>query len=282
MKKAGLLIIAGIIPLLVVVLFMNFISLNLSYSFLIGIISLLIVSIWQHKNVSHFSLKFLLISIPLTSAYYFLIIKELNGLWIVLPMFIITIILGLTVLKRKLKIAMIFGLMAFTSLISFLLIPQIISNDLSQSINKTAPKFEFVDLLTSKKLNNAILYNKVVVLDFFGTWCAPCIAEMNELKEIKQKLSGYQNELTFVIVCTDTGKDTPEKAKKFHSKRQLPFLLAFDYNSSAHKSFKFTGVPGLVIIDKKGKMRFKHEGYNQAEDLQKTLIPVLKELLNEK
>jgi peroxiredoxin len=89
------------------------------------------------------------------------------------------------------------------------------------------------------------------------------------------------NKLLFIIACTDTGGDTNEKAINFHSKRQLPFLLTYDTEARVHKSFGFTGVPGLVIIDKKGKMRFKHEGYNQAENLEKTLIPLLKGLLKE-
>jgi len=61
----------------------------------------------------------------------------------------------------------------------------------------------------------------------------------------------------------------------------LPFKLAFDYKSTNHKNFNFSGVPALVVIDKKGNIRFSHEGYNQAENLSGTLKTLISELLNE-
>ena len=72
-----------------------------------------------------------------------------------------------------------------------------------------------------------------------------------------------------------------EKAKKFYTDRKLPFSLLYDNEAVAHKKFGFTGVPGLVILDKKGNIRLKHEGYNTAEDIQATLLPVIHDLLAE-
>ncbi len=281
MKKTGFLILAGIIPLIVVALFMNFISLNLSYSFLIGMTSLFLVSLWQSKNPSHPLLKILIITIPLASGYYFLIVREIQGLWIAIPFFTISTFAGLITQRKKLQMITGIGVIAISALVSFLLVPQIVSNNLSEIINEPAPDFELQNLLTGEYLTNNTTTDKVVVLDFFGTWCAPCIAEMDELNKIKNKLSNYSSEMAFIIACTDSGGDTPEKAIKFHSSRQLPFVLAYDKKSMVHKEFGFSGVPALVIMDKKGKIRFKHEGYNQAEDLQGTLIPLLEGMLDE-
>lgn len=247
-----------------------------------GVGSLFLTSLWQKDNSSHIVLKTILISAPLVISYYLLIINELPGLWISLPIFLIAVIFGLSFSQLQPKVLSGMVLLIGTGLFSFVFVPKIISKNLSNEINEPAPNFELVNLTTSTKLNKSDLSNKVVVLDFFGTWCAPCIAEMNDLKKIKSSLLEYGDELLFIVACTDTGGDTPEKATKFHSNRQLPFVLAYDTGAIIHKSFGFTGVPGLVIIDKKGKMRFKHEGYNQAENLEQTLIPVLNKLLKEK
>ncbi|ALM09074.1 hypothetical protein SB49_15715 [Sediminicola sp. YIK13] len=260
---------------------MNFISLNLSYVILVGISILFSVSVWQAKNATHPFLKILILFVPVALAFYFLVVKELPNLWIALPLYLVAIILGQLFKNKRHSFLGFSGLLMVTALICLTYIPDAIAENLSESLNEPAQQFELQDLLSSEKINNNSVINKVVVLDFFGTWCAPCIREMQELKQIKSSLSNYENELEFIIVCTDTGGDTPHKAKSFHKKRELPFRLAFDYQSKHHKKFNFSGVPALIVIDKKGNIRFSHEGYNQAEDLSSTLRTLLIELLNE-
>ena len=266
MNKIGLLICAGLLPLLILFLFMKFVSLNLSYSLLIGTISVLLASIWQKETLANPLLKVVLIAAPVSVAYYFLIVKELSGLWIALPLFVIAALVGLMIKDTRMQVMTSLGLILIVGMTSFFHIPKIVSDSLTEIVNIPAPKYEIDNLLEGEDFTHDTDLGRVKILDFFGAWCAPCIAEMEELKAIKSSLTNYENELDFILICTDTGGDTPEKALAFHAKRKLPFLLGYDENAKAHKSFDFTGVPGLVIIDKKGNVRFKHEGYNQAED----------------
>jgi len=281
LKNILKLLLISLLPLLVVALFMKFISLNLSYVVLAGITTLFTVSFSQTKNSTNSFLKILILFTPVAIAFYFLVVMELPNLWIAIPLFLIATILGQIFKNNKHSLLGFSGLFIITAFICFIYIPDAIAENLSKTLNKPAQQFELQDLLTSENINNDYIKNKVVVIDFFGTWCAPCIQEMKELKEIKSSLSEYENELEFIVVCTDTGGDTPEKAKNFHKKRELPFRLAFDHESINHKNFNFSGVPALVVIDKNGNIRFSHEGYNQAENLSGTLRTLLIELSKE-
>lgn len=243
---------------------------------MVSIAILFSVLLWQSSNPLHIWLKAIILSIPLSLAYYLLILPEIPGLWISIPLFLI--ISGFTLwYKSKVFSGVVSALIAI--LIGLLLIPKIVASNLTNTTEGSAPLFTIENILTDSDITNESLLGKVVILDFFGTWCAPCIKEMAELKEIKEELAS--DNFVFVIACIQTAGDTPEKAIKFHKKRNLPFTLGFDYDSKAHKSFKFSGVPGLVILDKNGNIRLKHEGYNEAENLKATLLPILKQLENE-
>jgi len=281
MKNIFKLLLISFLPLLVVALFMNFISLNLILVVLVGITTLYAVSYWKVKNPTHLLLKIVILFTPIALEFYFLVLKELSNLWIALPLFLIATVLGQIFKTYRSSVLGFSGLFAITAFICLTYIPDAIAENLSQTLNKPAKQFELQDLLSTEKINNESLKNKVVLLDFFGTWCVPCIQEMKELKEIKASLSEHESELDFIVVCIDTGGDTPEKAISFHKKRELPFKLAFEYKSTNHKNFNFSGVPALVVIDKKGNIRFSHEGYNQAENLSGTLKTLISELLNE-
>lgn len=248
---------------------------------MVGITTLFTVSFWQANNPTKLLLKILILFTPMALAFYFLVVRELSNLWIALPLFLIATVLGQIFKTTRHSLLGFSGLFVITAFICFIYIPDAIAENLSQTLNEPARQFELQDLLSTEKINNSSIKDKVVLLDFFGTWCAPCIQEMEELKEIKSSLSEYESELDFIVVCIDTGGDTPEKAINFHKKRELPFRLAFDFESTNHKNFNFSGVPALVVIDKKGNIRFSHEGYNQAENLSGTLRTLIMELLKE-
>jgi len=273
-------LIAGFLVLVLTTLFIKFVSLNMIFVTIFVVILLYISGYILRANRLPNWIKSLLICMPIIAGFYLLILNELPRFWIVFPLYLGASFTG-GIKNDKTKLIGSVALLFATLCVAFVLIPNIISNDLVKVVNADAPVYYMLDLDSNDEVTNSTFEGKVLVLDFFGTWCRPCIAEMAELEKVKQHFSDRED-IEFAIACTDTGMDTPEKALDFKERRNLSFDLLYDYNSESHRKFKFSGVPALVIIDKSGNVRLTHEGYNEAENLKETLISTIERLVNEK
>lgn len=211
--------------------------------------------------------------------FLYLLLGELPDLYFLIPLVVMVNFLGYWVNANgtsKLKQLAVYFLVVALAVGSFKIIPTLVQNQLVKVIDQPAPDFQFTDL-GGHVITKEQLQGQVVVLDFFGTWCKPCIKELKELEPIREKYS----EVKFYVVSTAQGGDTIEKVRAFSEKRGRGFTFGFDEGGTMHQSFKFTGVPALVIIDKKGNMRMKHEGFNPSEDIASAITSLLDELLEE-
>jgi uncharacterized protein (TIGR03435 family) len=86
---------------------------------------------------------------------------------------------------------------------------------------------------------------KVVILDFWATWCGPCISSFPKLETLQAK---FGNQLQ-ILTITD---DPEERITRFLSKRKLSLPIVLDNNRSIASSFPHRSIPHLVIIDKNG------------------------------
>jgi peroxiredoxin len=126
-----------------------------------------------------------------------------------------------------------------------------------------APAFAF-QAVSEGAVPTTATPGKILVIDFFGTWCPPCIAELPEIVRVR---AGLQNrrDIEFVVVGTNAGGDTPERLRAFARRQHVTLPLAFDQGKKAHAAFGLSGFPGIVVIDRAGRVRLTREGYNSSE-----------------
>lgn len=99
------------------------------------------------------------------------------------------------------------------------------------------------------------LKGKVVFINFWATWCPPCITEMPSINELKAKFNGNEN-IVFLMVDVD-GKH--KKAQAFMDKRKFD-LPVYVPHSEIPKEYLGGAIPTTIILDKNGAIAARIEG----------------------
>ena len=132
-------------------------------------------------------------------------------------------------------------------------------------INETAPKFNLKDL-DGNDVSLDGLKGKVVVVDFWATWCGPCIASMPAMKTVQEKLLA-RDDVKFVFVDTwESVENKKQNAADFMTKNKYPFHVLLDDNDKVVADYKVNGIPTKFVIDKTGNIRFKSVGFGGNDD----------------
>ncbi|HWZ96813.1 MAG TPA: TlpA disulfide reductase family protein [Candidatus Dormibacteraeota bacterium] len=119
-----------------------------------------------------------------------------------------------------------------------------------------APALEVSDL-DGKPISLDDTKGKIVLLNFWATWCGPCRAEIPDLIELQNK---YKDQLTIIALATD--EDEPAEVKKFVHKHGINYRIGM---ATDPLRIKYGGIPALptsFIIDPQGRVVQKHIGLN--------------------
>ncbi|MFY7909739.1 MAG: redoxin domain-containing protein [Emticicia sp.] len=131
---------------------------------------------------------------------------------------------------------------------------------LSQMISEIAPNFELKDL-SGKNINLTDLRGKVVILDFWATWCGPCIRSFPGMQKAQEKYKNNPNVKFLFINTWEQGNDYLPKVKKLITdKKYTDFTVPVDVDSKIVSTYKVEAIPTKFIIDPEGNIRFKRRG----------------------
>lgn len=125
-----------------------------------------------------------------------------------------------------------------------------------------APQFSFTSL-DGKTVAMKDLANKVVIVDFWATWCGPCREEIPHLNELYAELKGQGLEIVGISMDTTGTDDVKDFAREFRI--QYPIVMG---DEKVAESFGgIMGLPTTFIIDRKGKIAKKYVGLPPAESM---------------
>lgn len=91
---------------------------------------------------------------------------------------------------------------------------------------------------------------KVILLNFFATWCPPCRREMPSIQTLHNKMKGKN----FEIVCVSVDRGDKNKVINFIKSGGLTFKVLLDSDGSAADKYSVTSIPATFIIGKKGNI----------------------------
>ncbi|MFN3566065.1 MAG: peroxiredoxin family protein [Burkholderiaceae bacterium] len=115
---------------------------------------------------------------------------------------------------------------------------------------------------------------RVVMVNFWATWCGPCRVEMPHLNRLYDKYRGSG----FVLLGVNIDEE-PRKAADLAVKLGLRFPVLFDVEKKVSRLYDLSAMPSTVLIDRDGRVRYVHRGYRDGyED---TYEKQIRELLKE-
>lgn len=116
---------------------------------------------------------------------------------------------------------------------------------------------------------------KVILFNYWATWCKPCVEEFPDLIELNDK---YKNkDFKIVFVSLDFGKDFPDQTRKFLNKMNVDFITYYNNFKSDEDLINYMdkewegSIPGTFIFDKEGSLKKTYIGKTKYDDFKKSV-----------
>jgi thiol-disulfide isomerase/thioredoxin len=178
---------------------------------------------------------------------------------------------------RALSIRVIATSAVLAALIIILLVPRVSRASAYDTGNRPSPPFELV--AGGRTIGPAELRGQVAVLAFWTSWCLPCGRELPELQQVYGRFRSDPR-VAFLAVDIGWGEETAEAGSRYLAGHHLEIPMAFDRGDAA-QALGVDGLPTLVILDQRSRVRLVHHGFDVSEDLPGVLTDKIEELLDQ-
>jgi thiol-disulfide isomerase/thioredoxin len=125
-----------------------------------------------------------------------------------------------------------------------------------------APAFDLVSL-SGASLASDSLRGRVVLLDFWATWCAPCRKGIPALQGLHERYASQG----LVVIGASTDEGGPERVRRFVSSRRMTYPVALDSGATpAWQAFEVKSIPTLFLIGRDGRLLARWNGLPKSHD----------------
>lgn len=157
-------------------------------------------------------------------------------------------------------------LIAMTALISMTF------NANASEVGQPAPQFNLPSLLQNQSVSLNQFSGKVVYVDFWASWCAPCRTSFPLLNKLQQKLKDQG----FEVVAINLDED-PANAEKFLKDFSVTFTILRDRNGEWADKYVVESMPTSFIVDRQGVIQNIHHGFTSDDinELEQKIVQLL-------
>lgn len=124
------------------------------------------------------------------------------------------------------------------------------------------PPFDLPSLTGGGNVNSQSFHGKVLIVDFWASWCPPCKASFSAYNQLVEKFKGKD----FAIVAINID-DNQQNAQSFLQENPASFITAYDAGKKVATAYKLPTMPTSFIIGRDGEILHRHEGFRE-EDLE--------------
>jgi len=148
----------------------------------------------------------------------------------------------------------------------------------TQLLNLPGPDLIAVTDLSGVILDKSKLKGKIVVMDFWATWCVPC---MKELPYLQRVYDAYKNnpDVVFMVINTGSGNSITDARDWAKKNSQYTFPLYYNSDSKLGDKVGFSLIPTVAVLDQQGKMQYRTIGFEGSE-METKITEEIESLLN--
>ncbi len=142
------------------------------------------------------------------------------------------------------------------------LLSQSAKAEVTEHFNK-APDFTLPNLYTGETVSLSDYRGKVVLIDFWASWCGPCRASLPEYNELREKIRASHVGDRFEILAINVDV-TSQEALGFLKDYQLDFQILEERTGKSQQAYDLLAMPTSLLVDQEGRIRIAHQGFTKS------------------
>ena len=144
------------------------------------------------------------------------------------------------------------------------------------SVGEAIPGFAAIDLDGANLALSEFHDREVVVLDFWATWCQPCVRGMPSLQALHDEFDGRGVE----FLAVNVGEE-PEIVRDFMEQQEFTFRVVMDQEENVRTLYGLRGIPQLIIVGMDGHVEHIEVGYPAINSMEAARMQRLRKLLED-